>query len=193
MSRSTLTTAQKNLLTGQNLKYFWAVVFEFPSETSRMWSGIGDKVIGGETYQGTGSLLKIGDVVESGELGAYNTSLSLSGVPSDLLSLALSIDYRNSKCTIKQGFSGGSVSEFVSDVYIGFVDSMNIVEGADTSTITVSLESALAVLTRRSSLRYSDANQRARFSNDKGMEFIESLQNRAIAWGADGNATLQAS
>ena len=60
---------------------------------------------------------------------------------------------------------------------------MVIEEGADTSTITVSVESKLIDLERARTLRYTDESQKARFPNDKGFQYVNDLQDKKFNWG----------
>ena len=69
------------------------------------------------------------------------------------------------------------------EVFNGYVDQMTIAEGAETSTITVSVESRLIDLERARIFRYNDQNQKARYANDKGFEFVEDLQDKQFNWG----------
>ena len=63
---------------------------------------------------------------------------------------------------------------------------MTIDEGAETSTITTSVESRLVDLERPRSRRYTAENQKQRFSGDKAFDFVESLQNLRLQWGGGG-------
>jgi len=60
---------------------------------------------------------------------------------------------------------------------------MNIDEGAETSTIALSVESKLIDLERGRVFRYTDANQKSRYPDDKGFEFVEDLQDKRFSWG----------
>lgn len=55
---------------------FYALELAFDSGTIRLWTGIGDKIIHGETYTGTGRLLEIGDISEVGDLSAPNLTVA---------------------------------------------------------------------------------------------------------------------
>lgn len=61
-----------------------------PSETYlRLWSGLGDVTWDGKTWTGAGKLLTISPLEESAEIKAVGFSVELSGLPQDVLSLAL--------------------------------------------------------------------------------------------------------
>ena len=62
---------------------------EFASGWVRLWSGIGTLSWDSKTWTGTGNLLGISGIDETAEVRAAGLTVSLSGVPSDLLSAAL--------------------------------------------------------------------------------------------------------
>jgi len=69
------------------------------------------------------------------------------------------------------------------EIFKGYMDQMNIEEGAETSTVALSMESKLIDLERSRVLRYTDANQKSRFPTDRGFEFVEDLQDKQFNWG----------
>ena len=74
-------------------------------------------------------------------------------------------------------------AEAPASMFKGYIDQMVIEEGADTSTITVSVESKLIDLERARTLRYTDESQKARFPNDKGFQYVNDLQDKKFNWG----------
>ena len=63
------------------------------------------------------------------------------------------------------------------------MDQMNIDEGPNTSTITLTVESKLVALERPAGTRYTSAYQKSVYPGDLGMDFIEDLQDKEIIWG----------
>lgn len=67
------------------------ILFEgvFATGTVRLWSGLGDLSYAGETWQGVGTLGGVSPVQETQEVRANGLRVSLSGIPAELVSLAL--------------------------------------------------------------------------------------------------------
>ena len=63
------------------------------------------------------------------------------------------------------------------------MDQMNIVEGSDTATISLSLESKLLDLDRPVIRRYNNESQKTLFPNDLAFEFVNELQGKDLSWG----------
>jgi hypothetical protein len=59
----------------------WLVYFDHPDGEVRLWSGVGDLVYGGDTYQGVGHLGRIVGVGGAKKLAVRQIQLELSGIP----------------------------------------------------------------------------------------------------------------
>lgn len=190
---------------------FFAVDLEFDSPNElRFWSGIGDLTVGGATYTGAGNMLNVSEVRESSDLAANGATLTLSGIPSSLISLALDEPYQGRVARINFGLldydlledalllkedgdyilleDGNRIDITVSQVanffnlFSGYMDQMNIVESGDTATIALSIENKLIDLERPRSRRYTDQSQQSRYSGDVAFEFVNRLQSEEIEW-----------
>ena len=117
-------------------------------------------------------------------------TLTLSGIPSALLSLALNTPYQGRECKLYLGFmtswANPDTSPDIVEIFCGYMDQMTINEGAESSTITTSVESRLIDLERPRTRRYTSENQKQRHSGDKAFDFVESLQTIRLQWGGSG-------
>ena len=207
MSRS-LSDGILDALSAEAIYPFFAARLFFDSQTLNFWTGLGELSHNSVTYTGTGQLLQISELAETAEISARGAVLTLSGIPSNLLSLALTEAYQGRVCEIHFGaidanrvylvgedgeyilaedssridISTGDPNDIVL-VFSGYMDQMNIEEGPETSTIALAVESKLIDLERPRVFRYTDSNQKARFQNDKAFEFVEDLQDKRFSWG----------
>ena len=207
MSRD-LPTALATELLAAEITPFFAVELFFQTSTLRFWSGLGEQTIDGDVYVGSGNMLAISTIDETSEVAAKGATLTLSGIPSELISLALSEPYQGRKCKIYFGaqnangefllqengslllnedgsaFSiAGDTESVMAEIFTGYIDQMNIDEGAETSTIAVGVESRLIDLQRPRVRRYTHESQKSRFPNDLGFQFVNDLQDKKFAWG----------
>ena len=187
---------------------FFAIELFFDTSTLRFWSGLGEVVLDGETYVGSGQMIQISSVDETLDVSAKGATLTLSGLPSDLLSLAIQEPYQGRKCKIYFGIrdnkaqflqqedddyilteTGAYIDTSVipvnvmAEIFTGYIDQMNIDEGAESSSIAVYVESRLIDLQRPRERRYTSESQKSRFPNDRGFEFVEDLQAKKFQWG----------
>jgi hypothetical protein len=190
MARTIVSTIL-NALDDAEVSPFYAVELFFDTDTVRVWTGYGDitvTVANSQTYSGVGDLLSISDVEESQDISAKGINLTLSGIPSSLLTHALNTPYQGRLCNVHFGFIDWSspANQNGMLVFTGYMDTMIIDEGAETSTIVTSVESRLIDLERPRNRRYTTQNQKQRHSGDLAFDFVESLQNQRLQWGGGG-------
>ena len=186
---------------------FFAVELRFDGDnTLRLWTGQGTLVLDdGTSWVGTGNLLDISAIEETSELAVKGATLTLSGVPSEVLSLALSEPYQGRVCNIYFGtFSQGSIlqesSSYIllqdgsrinlettdkgfNELFSGYMDQMNIEESGETSTIQLLVENKLVDLERARVARFTSGYQKSIYAGDLGLDFVEDLQDKQIPWG----------
>lgn len=206
MSRDLSTNTIDNI--SQDVVYpFFATELRFDGDnTLRLWTGQGTLVLeDGTSWVGTGNLLNISAIEETSELAVKGATLTLSGVPSEVLSLALSEPYQGRVCNIYFGtFSQGSIlqesSSYIllqdgsrinlettdkgfNEIFSGYMDQMNIEESGETSTIQLLVENKLVDLERARVARFTSGYQKSIYAGDLGLDFVEDLQDKQIPWG----------
>jgi len=191
---------------------FFAVELKFDGdETLRMWTGQGTLVLdNGTQWIGAGNLLDISSIEETAEMAVKGATITLSGVPSEVLSLALSEPYQGRVCNIYFGtFSSGSLlketgnyillqdgsrinvetgEKGFNQLFSGYMDQMNIDDSAETSAIELKVENRLIDLERARVARYTKYYQKSVYPDDDGLNFVEDLQTRKVPWGRSEDA-----
>jgi len=186
---------------------FFAVELLFDgANTLRMWTGQGTLVLqNGTQWVGAGSILDISAIEETAEMAVKGATITISGVSSEALSLALSEPYQGRVCNIYFGtFSAGAILQesgsFIllqdgskiliestktgfNQLFSGYMDQMNIVDAGDTATIELMVENRLIDLERVRVARFTSGYQKSVYPNDTGLDFVEDLQDKNIAWG----------
>ena len=193
-------------LTREVVYPFFAVEIDFASGPLYVWTGYGDLIANGNTYLGAGQLVNISSIEETTEIEAKGATITMSGIPSSFLSLALTEPYQGRPCRIYFGlwlsnkeistqanqiittenlfnFEVEGESNFFAEIFSGELDQMNISEQGSTSTISVTAENVLIKLERPVVRRFTNEDQKSRFPNDRGLEYVASLQDKEIFWG----------
>tara|TARA_R110002096_G_scaffold220211_1_gene408711 strand:- start:994 stop:1356 length:363 start_codon:yes stop_codon:yes gene_type:complete len=112
-------------------------------------------------------------------------TVALTGIKSSLVSTALTAQYTNRNGTLYMGLynSSGAVIDDVYTLFKGKMDVLNINEGAETSTISLNIESRLVSFDLPLNRMYTLEDQQVDYSTDLGFEFISNLQDKEIIWG----------
>lgn len=184
MSRE-LTSGVVSEITSPDLAPFLLFEGVFASGTLRVWSGIGDLSWNSYTWSGVGSLASISSITEAAETSAQGITVSLSGIPSSLVSLFLGDVRQGSVGKVYLGFmnSSNQVIDSPFMLFEGRLDVPSMEESGDSAIISISYESRLIDLERPRESRYTNEDQQREFAGDLGFEFVPSLQDVVINWG----------
>lgn len=161
------------------------VDMDFDAGELNLWSGFGELNHFSKTYVGAGNLLNISAVQENVELRATGLSITLSGILQPLLNKALNDEYQGREVTVWLGGMDGN-NDVIGDpviIFSGFMDTMSIADGGDTSTIQLSVENRLIEFERTRVRRYTNNDQKIEHPTDKGLEYVAEIQEKSIVWG----------
>lgn len=185
MSRD-LSAGMVTEVTAQALRPIMLVYFEFDGGDIRLWSGVGDLLWGSDTFTGAGSLMGLSPYEENQALQAQGITVTVSGISSSILSIALAEPYQGRPATIWLG-ALDSAGVLISDpyqIFTGFMDVMSITEGGENCDVSVSIENKMITITKTKESRYTGEDQKRKYSGDLGLDFVAFLQDKEIVWKA---------
>lgn len=181
--------------------------FYFDSGYIGMWTGFGTLEWSGKEYLGGGNFIGLSPVTETQDVQAKGIVLSLNGIPSSLISLALLERSRGRKFNLylasvsttrhvatedEPGVvlteDGGAVlleNQLIDSpyrIFSGLMDVMEFTDNGQTADIRLSVENTLIIGQRSKIGRYTPEDQKKRFPGDKGLDFIPQLQDKSIVW-----------
>lgn len=157
---------------------------QFSGGPLRLWSGLGTKSWDGKTWTGAGNLLSFELPAETADVRAEGGKVSLSGVPTALISVALAEAQLGLEGNLWIGFldATGTVIADPYRAFVGRLDQPVIDDAGETCTITIAYEHRLADLQRPRVRRWTDQDQRNLFPGDKGFHYVATLQDQVIQW-----------
>lgn len=165
-----------------HVDFIVAVEVLFDSGGVRLWNGYADLEIEGETYIGAGAFISVSGFSETQDISAKGMTVNLSGLEPSIISFALQENYQNRPLKVMVGtLEDGEPSVYT--IFRGRMDVMEITDSADSADVTITAENRLIDLERARSSRYTSEDQKAYFSDDLGLDFVASLQDRSIDWG----------
>jgi hypothetical protein len=162
------------------------VKMEFDDGDVNMHTQLGNITFGGDTYTGVGRFAGIGTADEVSDLSTTSISLTLSGLPNDLISILFNQQYQGRLATVYLGYLDLITCVLVDTptiLYRGIIDTADFAQ-ADTFSISLSVGNRFAAWNNPNTRRYNNADQQQRFPFDKGLEFIEQTTNKTVIWGA---------
>lgn len=179
-----ITSGLNTEVTASELEPIFLIDLEFDSGALYFWNGVNTLTWSGNDYIGGGNLLSISPIVETNDIRAVGVNLTMSGLPSDLISIALTEAYQGQPVKIR--FAAMSSGAVVADPYLifdGRMDVLSIDDAGDTATINLSAESRMIDLERPRLRRYTPEDQKIDHPNDTGLDYVPYIQDVAIQWG----------
>jgi hypothetical protein len=138
----------------------------------------------GNSFIGVGSLGKIGEIKEGSDIQSYSLSMELTGIPSGMISEAMDADMQGLTCKVWLAVIASDMSIIGNPtlMFRGKTDTMEIKIG-ESATITLQAESRLVDWERPRTELYTDATQKKKWPDDKGLEFVDATSKVEIIWG----------
>ena len=157
----------------------------FDSGTIYLHTGLGTLTWGGNSYVGVGKFGAVSPMEEASDLSRTPITLTLSGLPNDIISLLATTTVQGRLATVYLGYLSATTRLLVNDpgiIYRGNIDTCKVRQG-QTVTISLSIESRFAAWSNPVIRRFNNSYQQLRFPGDKGLEYIEQTVNKTIWWG----------
>lgn len=165
------------------------VRLDFESGVLRVHSGVGTITWDGESYLGVGALGQIEAIEETTDAVAQDITLTLSGIPSEYISLALGEHYQGRDARIYLAALDSQHRLILDEegdgpylVFRGRMDTMPIHDG-DTGTVQVICRNRLADWDRPRERRYTHEDQQIDYPGDLGLQFVAQMVDKEIIWG----------
>lgn len=161
---------------------------EFDGGTTRLCTAFRQITWNSQTWTGAGSLASISVIEETSGLDARGIQVGLSGIPSEIVALALGECRLGLRGKIWFGLLTDA-DEVIADpalAFDGVLDVPTMEDAGETASITISYESRLIDLNRPREWRRTHEAQRKFDSADRFYEYVSSLVEWNGIWGAPG-------
>jgi hypothetical protein len=159
--------------------------FDFSSGTTRYTTAGHDVEWGGVVWQGVGGLASIEEVRESDDLEAHGLKITLSGVPTSVVSLALTEPAQGRAATVWFGAINPDTRAIIADPaveFVGLIDTLPFEDGAQTGSVIVNVESRLVAFGTPKIRRFTDADQQRRAPGDGFFRYAAALVEKELVW-----------
>lgn len=150
-----------------------------------MWTGLGPLTWNGMTFQGTGALLEISAIEEAADVAATGITIGLNGIPSALVSYALSAARQGAAAVVWFGTvtAGGALVDTPIRLFNGRTDVPEIDDDPERPRITITAESRMIDARRSRVRRYTPEDQALTDPDDLGFDFVAGLQEKEFVFG----------
>lgn len=156
-----------------------------------VWNGRGNIDWNGRTWTGVGSLGSVSTIEEGANVQARGATLILSGLDASLLAEVMTQYSITAPVTIYFG-SFDANGALIPDPIISFrgrMDQPTLTVTGPTATLEIACENRLLEMNTSVERRYTDQDQKLIDPNDRGMEWVNALQNVTLFWGRHPTAS----
>lgn len=192
MSRGIDSTVTSDIETERHVRLITFVKLEFDSGTVYLHDSIGtitwaDPDDGSQDWLGVGDLGGVGSIEENKELSAYEITLTLSALDSDLLDEALNQPYQGRAVTIYLGAfdltSGAGLLATPDEIWAGKMDVARVTVGAaDENAIEITCESDFAKLDLINGRTFTDSDLQAEYAGDTFLQYVATMADATVVW-----------
>lgn len=160
------------------------VKLDYDTGALRLHSGAGILNWDGADWYGLGDMGKIGGMEENLELSASGLRLTLSGINQDSIARTLGENYQGNPAYIYLALLDTNHQIIGSPVTLfqGRMDNHEMTLGSEAS-ISVNVENALRDWDRPRERRYNNDDQRGRYPDDRGLEYVDQATSKELYWG----------
>lgn len=179
-----LTTGVIQQLEATQVRPVLLVSLAFADNTVYAWTGVGSISWNGHTWLGVGELGSVSTISEGSEVQANGITLTLTGIPTDLLNEGLNEVVAGKMAQVYLGFmdNAGNLIPDPIPAFIGMLDQPTINIGTETSTISITAENRLVDMNRARGSRYTDQDQRAKYPDDGCLKYVHFLMDSHYIW-----------
>jgi hypothetical protein len=201
----TMTTGMQAAVCAPNLYPALFVAMQFATDTVYLWSGQGNVTWNSMNFLGIGTLGSISTISEDSTVEAKGIVLTMSGIPSGMVSEILTETRVLGTVNVWLGLftpAGVLIADPI-QAYQGKMDQPSIEDDGDTCSISLNVENVLVDLNRECYRRYCDADQQIDLaatltrlgmpSNtvDTGFTHVPMIQELQVFWGSTPRGTNQ--
>ena len=157
----------------------------FTSGPIYVWSGIGSLSWNGKLWMGVGSLGNVSTIEENSTVEAKGITISLSGIDPTLLEGILLEFQVGLPAIVTLGFfdAAGVLIPDPVCCFAGQMDQPTLDVTGTSATISINCENRLIEMNVAVDRRYTNEDQQRDNPGDRGLEFVNSIQEAQIYWG----------
>lgn len=184
-----ITAATANASKAEVFRPIVLVELEFDGpEYLRMNSSSVEFTWDSRTWLGVGNFGSISPIKEGASLESHGLELTLSGIPTEHISMALSENIQGRPARVYLALLDEDFTVIVDPVTLGpwRMDTMSISLGEE-ATVILRCESLMADWKRPKVRRYTHEEQIRKYPGDRGLEYVSRMASLEFNWGLESD------
>lgn len=178
-------------LESDEVRPFYAAELVLDQGPIRLWTGVSEATINGDTFLGAGNLLGFSGFEEVNDLSAKSITITLDGLDETVLSLALATPIKNRKVKIYFGLEDADGTLHDVEIFSGLANALPFEDDGQNATVELLVDSKLVLLEKASNLRYTEESHKPQNPDDSFFSFVADLQDKDLIWGRAGGTRTE--
>lgn len=175
-------------LASEHFNAVFAAEFEFKTGTSRVHTGVGEILIGGQIFYGLGDLGQVGTVSEVNDTSAQSVSVQLSGLNPQLIAISLNESSIGRPVNLYIAVTDDDYTSVRSNLlFRGKLTSASVITG-EQNAISYSISSVFEEWSKGKPYRYTDESHQKRNGGDRIFRYVAQMSEKSIYWGSAKDA-----
>jgi len=182
----TITDTVKTALAADHVVHMFFVEMDLESGYFRTCTAAYSFTWDSKTWLGIAYIGKFDAIREAATLEAKGISFEMSGIPAEQIAYVLGEHYQGRKCTVWKAVLNPDTFAILADpfiIYKGRLDTLDVVELGKKAVIQVQILDRRADWDKPRIRRFTDADQKLDYPDDKGFEFAEAMADKELIWG----------
>lgn len=179
-----LTPSQIDAMNASHVRPFTIVSLDFPDGPVRATSLPFDITLEGQTYYGVNELGYVSEITEGLEQRSYGVNVTLTGIPSEFCYYISEQKVQGRVMRIGMGFLNAD-EQIIGEplwVFVGRMDTLDMKIGPKTS-VSIAGETLMIDWQRPRLRKFTDADQKAIYPDDRGLEHVAEVASKELIWG----------
>ena len=166
----------------------YAAEIDFPDGMSRSHTGIGEILIGGNTYLGVGNMGSVGAVSELGDAKPGRMAIELRGIPGEEMSSVLGAKCRGRAVTLYILVWNDQGQLLFAEVAMKGTIANYSVKAGSTNKVSITVADKFELFERPWAERWSDESHQAKEPGDAICRYVNQTADREVSWGSKKDA-----
>lgn len=188
MISSALSMTVAQAMSQPDVVVAFAVEIFFDSGVSRVHSGVGQIMINGNVYEGTGALGQVSSIPEENSTSPTSIQLTLCGLDSSMISITLNEKVVNKLVNCYIAVFDDTMQQLAYNViYKGSITQTALIAGEE-GAVSYTVSNIFQNWSKGLPNRYTDESQQRMNSGDRIFRYVGQMSERSIYWGSAKDA-----
>lgn len=174
-------------LLGSSVVMALLIEADFSTQPMTLWTGIGDRTFGGRQWQGAGNIIEISEItrLENGQADPFEVTITADEEMIRLGLLEFREEAMDRELSVYLQFLNYEADTALGapwKIRDGIMRGASLTVDTGAQTLVIKCDTLSSRRSRPAHGMLTDRDQKARYPDDRGLEFVHTIDGREILW-----------